>query len=278
MFAGLSCCRGEAVQTEQEEVHVRSAFELRTASDESVPADRALELLKAGNERFVADCSLSSKQSREQSTHLRASLATDGQNPAAVVIACADSRCPVEILFDAQPGDVFVLRNAGNTCTHAEGSIVGSVEYACGHLGTRLVLVLGHTLCGAIAGATKVVAARKAAPAPCEHGDGAPRPQPKKQQTMLDTMLVGLAPAAEAANSELPEGATQEQVAAHAVRVNVFHTMEKLLEYSEPLRKKVREGAVELHGGIYDLHTGSVEFLGPSPKTAELLESHPAFA
>lgn len=278
MFSALDFCRAAPLEPEAEEVPAPPQLQLRTASDEAVAADRALELLRAGNARFVADCTKGSKESREQSTQRRALLSTDGQNPAAVVIACADSRCPVEILFDAQPGDLFVLRNAGNTCTHAEGSIVGSVEYACGHLGTRLVLVLGHTLCGAIAGATKVVAARKAAPAPCEHGDGAPRPQPKKQQTMLDTMLVGLAPAAEAANSELPEGATQEQVAAHAVRVNVFHTMEKLLEYSEPLRKKVREGAVELHGGIYDLHTGSVEFLGPSPKTAELLESHPAFA
>jgi len=271
MFSGLGCCRAARLEPEAEEVPARPQLQLRTACDDALPADRALEMLRAGNERFVADCTKGSKESREQSTQRRTLLSTDGQNPAAVVIACADSRCPVEILFDAQPGDLFVLRNAGNTCTHAEGSIVGSVEYACGHLGTRLVLVLGHTLCGAIAGATKVVAARRAAPA--QGG-----PEGKKQQSMLDTMLVGLAPAAEAATSELPEGATQEQVAAHAVRVNVLHTMEKLLEYSEPLRKKVREGAVEVHGGVYDLHSGSVEFLGPSPKTAELLESHPAFA
>merc|ERR1719301_83071 len=86
------------------------------------------------------------------------SLATDGQSPSpmAAVIGCADSRVPVEIVFDAQPGDLFILRNAGNTCSCAEGSIVGSLEYCIGNLRTPLVLVLGHTKCGALAGATQL--------------------------------------------------------------------------------------------------------------------------
>merc|ERR1712157_390008 len=84
-----------------------------------------------------------------------------GQNPFATVIGCADSRCPIEILFDCQPGDLFVLRNAGNTCTHAEGSMVGSLEYSVSALGTNLIVVLGHTKCGALAGATKTMMSNK---------------------------------------------------------------------------------------------------------------------
>merc|ERR1719310_592055 len=91
---------------------------------------------------------------------LMRSLADDGQSPMAAIIGCADSRVPVEIVFDAQPGDLFVLRNAGNTCMCAEGSIVGSTEYCIGHLRTPLVLVLGHTKCGAVAGATKMACSK----------------------------------------------------------------------------------------------------------------------
>merc|ERR1712100_277457 len=86
----------------------------------------------------------------------RISLADDGQSPMAAIIGCADSRVPIEIVFDAQPGDLFVLRNAGNTCMCAEGSIVGSAEYCIGHLHTPLIVVLGHTKCGALAGATQL--------------------------------------------------------------------------------------------------------------------------
>merc|ERR1712151_111751 len=115
----------------------------------------------------------------------RQALAQYGQNPFATIIGCADSRCPIEILFDVQPGDIFVLRNAGNTCTHAEGSMVGSVEYSVGHLHTNLVLVLGHTRCGAIAGATSTAMSVKS--------------KPKKDDahaSTLDKLLRGLRPMA----------------------------------------------------------------------------------
>merc|ERR1719210_1470781 len=95
--------------------------------------------------------------------------------------------------------------------------------------------------------------AQKAAPLPKDD---------PRRSSLLDTMLTGLAPVAEKAGRELPEGAATEEIAAHAVRVNVFHTMDKLLEYSEPLRTKVEEGKIQIHGGIYDLQSGKVEFLG----------------
>ena len=91
-------------------------------------------------------------------------LATKGQAPHTAIVGCADSRCPLETLFDALPGDLFVLRNAGNTCTHAEGSILGSLEFCTGALNTKLIFVLGHTNCGAIKGATAAYFAAKKKP------------------------------------------------------------------------------------------------------------------
>merc|ERR1711879_711880 len=134
-----------------------STHGIRTQADASVPAEEALEMLQEGNLRYVEGRPLE----RRFDADARRALAEYGQNPFATIIGCADSRCPLEILFDVQPGDIFVLRNAGNTCTHAEGSLVGSVEYSVGHLHTNLVLVAGHTRCGAIAGATSTALSAK---------------------------------------------------------------------------------------------------------------------
>ena len=85
---------------------------------------------------------------------MRKALVKEGQAPHTAIIGCADSRAPLETVFDAMPGDIFVLRNAGNTCTHAEGSVLGSLEFCVAALQSKMVLVLGHTACGAIKGAT----------------------------------------------------------------------------------------------------------------------------
>jgi carbonic anhydrase len=233
---------------------------VRTACDEPVLASRALEKLQAGNQRFVeGDVAL---QKVGDST--RQALATYGQLPMAAVIGCADSRCPLETLFDTQPGDLFVLRNAGNTVTHAEGSMVGSMEYAIGPLKTKLVLVLGHTKCGAIAGATQ------AAITSATTGQSK---LSQKGKSTLEMLLSDLGPVAMQAKSELPSGASVEEITAYAIKVNVFHTIEKLLTYSEPLRNMVREGGVQVHGAVYDIVSGKVEFLGQSPRLALLLGS-----
>jgi carbonic anhydrase len=229
---------------------------VRTQADASVPAQKALSKLKEGNSRYIEGKPLR----RSFDAGAREALAQYGQNPFAAVVGCADSRCPVEILFDVQPGDIFVLRNAGNTCTHAEGSLVGSIEYSVGHLHTNLILILGHTRCGAIAGATAMALKDKE------------NPQGGVQSSTLDKLLSGLRPVALQASLELPTTATAEEVAAHAVKVNVFHTIEKLLTYSKPLREKVREGEVCVQGAIYDIVTGSVEFLGPCPRLPLVLD------
>merc|ERR1712232_1033787 len=100
----------------------------------------------------------------------------------------------------------------------------------------------------------------------------------KQQATTLDKLLVGLAPVALQAAEELPAGASVDEVAAHAVKVNVFHTIEKLLKYSKPLREKVNQGEVVVQGAIYDIVTGKVEFLGPCPRQALVLDADASLA
>jgi len=277
LFGFGACCASKHISQEEEVVTSTvpsTRCSMRTALDESIDAVTALEMLQKGNERFVGDVPETPVVQQQVGAHLRCALSTKGQNPAAIVIGCADSRCPVEILFDADPGDIFVLRNAGNTIEHAEGSMVGSVEYATGHLGTRLIVVLGHTLCGAIAGATKTMIAKKEVPKEEPTGE-ANNARPRRRPSLLDNMLAGLSPVAEQADGELPAGSSMEEISAHAIKVNVFRTMDKLMEYSKPIREKVRDGKVQVHGAIYDLESGKVEWLGQSPKTNEMMDSFP---
>ncbi|CAE7457577.1 mtcA2 [Symbiodinium natans] len=124
----------------------------RMVLDGPTKPDQALQLLREGNERFAAGAPIAGQLNAQ----MRKSLVKEGQFPHSAVVGCADSEAPLETIFDALPGDIFVLRNAGNTCTHAEGSIMGSLEFAIGAVNTQLILVLGHTSCSAILGATKV--------------------------------------------------------------------------------------------------------------------------
>ena len=135
---------------------------VRTSGDPPVPPELALKFLKEGNQRFVDG----KPQSTKVDSIMRKELDREGQAPHTAIIGCADSRCPLETLFDTLPGDIFVLRNAGNTCTHAEGSMVGSLEFCTGKLGSRLIMVLGHTKCGAVYGATNAYIAAKRQEAP----------------------------------------------------------------------------------------------------------------
>jgi len=233
------------------------AKSFRTARDPSVPAQEALRLLKEGNARYT-----SGQSTRAACAEQLTALAEHGQNPMAVVLGCADSRCPVETMLDAGPGDIFVLRNAGNTCPSGEDSIVGSVEFATGALGTKLLVVMGHTKCGAIKGATQLAVA-------------APSRENKACACALDRHLEALVPAAKEAATELGAGASVEAVAAAATRANVLITIRALLENSDKVRDLARSGGLELHGAVYHIESGRVEFIGQHPRIAKLLEVAP---
>lgn len=229
---------------------------IRTAQDPSVGARRALQKLQEGNDRFTQG-NVAPKPLR---CDHREALKVHGQRPMAAVIGCADSRCSVEVLFDAMPGDLFVLRNAGNTLMMAEASFVGSAEYAVCNLGANLIMVLGHTHCGAIKGATQCMLAHKENP-----------PDKDAPRTTLENLLGAMEPVAAQAQMELGAGASLDDIAAHAVYVNVFHSIENLFAYSDPLTEKVRSGDLEVHAAIYDIVSGKVEFLGQHPRLHELI-------
>eukprot|EP00438_Fugacium_kawagutii_P020394 Skav222020 [mRNA] locus=scaffold2914:14060:17425:+ [translate_table: standard] len=217
-----------------------------------------MEMLRAGNRRFVQGKPLATHTSQG----MRLELVDQGQAPHTAVIGCADSRAPVESIFDALPGDLFVLRNAGNTCTHAEGSMIGSLEFCIGKLKSRLVVVLGHTKCGAVYGATKTFLAKKTeSAAPTSALDGLlsslsvvaekarlesvdacvtfPQHEPHRlavlgeYQSPRKTVVKLCFTAPPQATYDMGPMADEEFVAAHAVKVNVFHTIDYLLQYSD---------------------------------------------
>jgi carbonic anhydrase len=119
-----------------------TAMALAAAKSEVSP-DAALKMLTEGNNRFVTGQPSHPNLSAER----RQQTAEKGQNPFAVVLACADSRVPVEEIFDRGIGDIFTIRDAGNIATKTD---IGSIEYAVDHLGTPLVVVMGHSQCGAV--------------------------------------------------------------------------------------------------------------------------------
>jgi carbonic anhydrase len=217
----------------------------RTSKSAFVPAAQALQLLKEGNARYVKG-----ETPRATTQSLRQALSDDGQLPMAAVLGCADSRCPVELMFDVMPGDVFICRNAGNSIAQAEGSVVASMEYCVGHLQTKLLVVLGHTKCGAWKGAVASLPAEGAAPA-----------EPDPANVLGGYLGAGLGPVALEAKKQMPAGTSVDEVAVHAIKVNVTMTVSKMLEISAPLREKVDAGELTVLGAIYDITTGRVEFL-----------------
>ena len=185
----------------------------------------ALERLKEGNRRFVSNTT----KRRDWSAKVVATAS--GQFPFAAVLGCMDSRAPIEIVFDQGIGDVFGLRVAGNVVNDDE---LGSLEYAV-KVGTKLIVVLGHTGCGAVKGAI----------------DGV-------QLGNLTGLLAKIQPAVAAANcSNSKDDACVTKVA----EMNVRAAMKEIAAKSPYLKKYLDEGKVGLVGGLYDVSTGTVTFL-----------------
>lgn len=219
----------------------------RTAAALPVPAEEAQAQLFAGNRRYYTGRGVS-KKNVEDFKSLRSQLSESGQNPMAVVLGCADSRAPVEILFDVKPGDLFVLRNAGNTCPSG-GSVIGSAEYAVLNLRTKLLVVAGHTKCGAVTLAVEAVHSNKSL---------------TNLPGSLGAVLTDLHSTAAEVVGKFPDASLKDQVA-EATKGNVFGTMEKFIRHSDIIRDAVMAGDVQIHGAIYDIGSGSIEWLGQHP-------------
>ena len=192
----------------------------------SVAPAEAISKLKEGNERYMSG----NLQHPGQTTERRTELAKT-QHPFAGIVSCSDSRVPPEIVFDQGLGDLFIVRVAGNVIND-EG--LGSVEYTVDHLGTRLILVLGHQSCGAVEAARETIAAKGKAPG------------------HIESLVTAIKPAVEA---------TAKDDLDTTVKANVKNVVKALRSSTPILKAKVDSGEIQLIGGYYSLDTGAVTFL-----------------
>lgn len=216
-----------------------------------------LGMLKAGNERFV-----SGKLMHPHMDSSRMELAgrsNQADHAYAAILSCADSRVPVEYIFDAGIMHLFIVRGAGNVCTPSE---LASLEYGLAHVHTPVLVVLGHTHCGAVTAAVDLHLGRA-------HG---------LERNILPHLKT-IAPAVEQAFAEHPE-VEGEAILPLATETNIWCAIETLFMESPVTRDLVKRGAAKVVGAVYDVGTGRVEWL-PESRSTEILvrvECNPARA
>lgn len=193
----------------------------------------ALERLREGNRRFADG---ESRQHRASHDVLHALEAA--QRPFAVILGCSDSRVPAELIFDQGLGDLFVIRVAGNIVAPSQ---IGSVEFATAKLGTRLVVVLGHSDCGVI----------KATLAELRH-------EPGLRSSSLESITGRVAPGVEPLLEAYPDD--DDTLFAAATRTNVLTSVERLKAGSSILQAKIASRQLAIVGAQYYLHSGKVDF------------------
>lgn len=207
---------------------------------------QALEILKEGNKRFVNNLKVN-RNLLQQVNETR-----EGQWPFAVILSCIDSRTSAELIFDQGLGDIFSARIAGNV---VNDDIVGSMEFACRVAGSKLIVVLGHTKCGAVKGAC----------------DGV-------KMGNLTTLLFKIEPAVEAETTvKENRNASNPDFVEKVAEINVRRTVQEILDRSEILSELVEEGKIGIVGGMYDVASGVVEFYDDTlvlRRTKEASESY----
>jgi len=199
---------------------------LAAPAKSAVTADQALALLKEGNAAFL-------KGSCTPTTSARIAELATGQSPFAVIVGCADSRAQPGDLFNRGPGDLFVVRVAGNT---VDTTGLGSIEYSVGVLGSPLIVVLGHTQCGAVEAAIKVVKDKAVLPG------------------SMGKMVAPIVPAVKSLSGN-------NDLLNRAIRANVERTVARLKASKPIIGKAVGEGRAKVVGAIYHLDSGCVEFM-----------------
>ena len=215
---------GTAVTSE-----VAFAGSLSQAQRDKMTPDQIVALMKKGNKRFATG----QRQDHDYLKQQRESA--KGQFPAAVLLSCIDSRAPAETIMDLRIGDVFNSRVAGNI---ANPDILGSMEFACKVAGSKVVLVMGHTACGAIKGAIDSV-----------------------QLGNLTALLAKIRPAVEATHYTGERSAKNYEFVDAVARKNVSLTIANIREKSSVLRELESKGSIKIAGAMYNLETGAVEFL-----------------
>ena len=195
-----------------------------------------------GNQRYL------SGNPQDHNYAERIAATAGGQNPSAVILSCIDSRVPVEQVFDVSVGDVFSVRVAGNI--NGTKSL-GSIEYAVGVSGVQLVMVLGHTKCGAATAAVAAVVAGE-------------NPSIVEECTSLPSIIDGFKPVATPENLEgysTAEADEKSSIVDNVAKQNVIHTCETLIANSPVIARLVSEGKVKVVGAMYDVATGAVSLV-----------------
>ncbi len=215
-------------------------FTSREVQTSLTPAS-ALEILRAGNQRFLSGERIERDYSRQ------VGATAGGQFPLAAVLGCIDSRAPAEVVFDLGLGDIFSARVAGNIATT---ELLGSIEYACAVVGAKLVVVLGHTSCGAVNAAVDLLAAAKKASEATPCGN-------------LDGLVIEIQQAINPATLKKPDQWAAGEKAAYTneiSRLNVVRTIKTIRQRSATLNKLVEKGTIAIVGALYDVATGEVSF------------------
>ncbi|MDR2755254.1 MAG: carbonic anhydrase [Planctomycetaceae bacterium] len=211
-----------------------------------LPAE-AVKLLQEGNARFVAGTPQHPHFNLEQVKE----TAEHGQHPFVTILACSDSRVPLTVIFDRGIGDIFSVQAAGNVSGSAQ---LGSIEYGVAHAGTPLVVVLGHTKCGAVTAA-------------CTDGG---------HEGHIEYLVQKINPAVR--QTQLVTGKTGKDIIESTCQNNVFLQIEALKTNSKILSDAVKNGEIIIVGAIYDIETGKVTFLETSHKPIETpLKKSPRF-
>ncbi|MEP7322107.1 MAG: carbonic anhydrase family protein, partial [Saprospiraceae bacterium] len=205
---------------------------MKTLSKEmqtAITPPMALELLKEGNKRFVNNLKVNRNLLQQ------ANETSDGQHPFAVILSCIDSRTSAELIFDQGLGDIFSIRIAGNIMNE---DILGSMEFACKVAGSKIIVVLGHTKCGAVKGA-------------CDH----------VEMGNLTTLLTKIRPAVdEETSTKENRNSNNPTFVENVATINVKRTVKSIMERSPILKEMIESGQIGIIGGTHDITTGQVTF------------------
>jgi len=225
-----------------------TAAEATSVNAKKPSPDAVIKMLKEGNKRFYSGAS-----EYPHMSPARLALAgkeNQGDHAYATVITCSDSRVPVELIFDAGVMNIFVIRVAGNVCDTDEA---GSIEYGLAHVNTPVLVVLGHTQCGAVTAVTHAI-----------HGKG------HKLERNIPPLVDNIIPAVKRAMG-MHKMAHGDAIVPYAIEENVWQSIHDLFMKSPAVRNIVKAGKAKVIGAIYDVGTGKIDWL-PLAKTDEILK------
>lgn len=189
----------------------------------------AMDILKEGNKRFVSNLKINRNLLQQ------ANETSDGQHPFAVILSCIDSRTSAELIFDQGLGDIFSVRIAGNIINE---DILGSMEFGCKVAGAKIIVVLGHTKCGAVKGA-------------CDH----------VEMGNLTALLSKIQPAVFEEKTEIADRSSANTAFVEKVaEINVKRTVEAIMDRSPILKEMIEAGSLGIVGGTHNITTGEVNF------------------